>query len=106
MFINTLNQGRGGALTGNINSLNSIKRTEFLKNLFLLYVHECFASEYVYVSHVYLLSLEAKVLELLELDLEMVVSPVWTRGIEAGPLEEEPLILISEPPLQPLKGIF
>lgn len=106
MFINTLNQGRGGALTGYINSLNSIKRTEFLKDLLLLYVHECCASVYVYVPHVYLLSLEAKVLELLELDLEMVVSPVWMLGIEAGPLEEEPLILISEPPLQPLKGIF
>lgn len=66
-----------------INSLNSIKRTEFFKDLFLLYVHECFACEYVYASHVCLLSVEAKVLDLLELDLEMVVSPVWTLGIEA-----------------------
>lgn len=66
-----------------INSLNSIKRTEFFKDLFLLYVHECFACEYVYAPHVCLLSVEAKVLELLELDLEMVVSPVRTLGIEA-----------------------
>lgn len=72
-----------GRSQGHINSLNSIKRTEFLKDLFLLYVHEWLACEYVSAPHVCLLSVEAKVLDLLELDLEMVVGPVWTLGIEA-----------------------
>lgn len=83
MFTNAPSQGRVGHSQGHINSLNSIRRTQFLKNLFLLYVHKCFACGYVYVPHVCLLSVEAKVLDLLELDLEMVVSPVWTLGIEA-----------------------
>jgi hypothetical protein len=66
MSISTPNQ-TGAGPQGHINSLNSIKRAEFLK-IYFYFIHECFACVYVCIAHMCLTSsVEAEVLDLLDL---------------------------------------
>ena len=60
--------------------------------IFIFYVHWCFACIHVCV----------RVPDTLELELQTVVSShVGARNMNSGPLEEQPLLLTTEPSLQP-----
>lgn len=47
-----------------------------------------------------------KVPDSLELEFQTVVSAMWMLGIEVGSLEEQPVLLPSEPSLQPKFKLF
>lgn len=41
----------------------------------------------------------------LELKLQVIVRPMWVLGRALRPLEEQEMLLTSEPPLQPKHGV-